>query len=90
VKLYIYIYIKDSKNHPSQQNKLMTQVIRPRKPHKTHTETNYKASFSINLMLKNEIEKKKSTKKRKKTKSTDLNRDLSYKIVIIPSKANKK
>jgi hypothetical protein len=38
------IYIKkDSKNHTSQQNKLMTQVIRPRKPHKTHTETNYKA-----------------------------------------------
>ena len=66
IYIYIYIYIKDSKNHPSQQNKLMTQVIRPRKPHKTHTETNYKASFSINLMLKNEIEKKNQLKRGKK------------------------
>jgi hypothetical protein len=32
---------KDKKNHQSQQNKLMTREARPRKPHKTHIETNY-------------------------------------------------
>jgi hypothetical protein len=42
-------------------------------------------------MLKDEIEKKNQLKREKRrSKSTDLIRDSSYKIVMTPSKENKK
>jgi len=32
---------RTQKNHSSQQNKLVTQVMKPKKPYKTHTKINY-------------------------------------------------
>jgi len=34
--------LKDTKKHTSQQNKLMTRVMRLRKPYKMHIKINYK------------------------------------------------